>query len=57
MVRESVEEQRRRGKFKLIFPSDRFPQYKSFFEEERPLNVLLDKIFKELKIISLCLKQ
>jgi hypothetical protein len=56
MVRESVEEQRRRGKFKLIFPSDRFHQYKSFFEEERPLNVLLDKVFKELKIISLCLK-
>jgi hypothetical protein len=45
-----VEEQRRRGKFKLAFPSEKFNSYKSFFEEERPLNVILDKVFKELRI-------
>ena len=45
-----MEEQRRRGKFKLVFPCEKFSSYKVFFEEERPINVILDKVFKELRI-------
>jgi len=48
-VRVSLEEQSRRGGFKLIFPSDKYLYYKSFFEEDRPLNGVLDKVFKELR--------
>ena len=46
----AVKEQQRKGKFRLIFPSDKFSYYKSFFEEERPLNTVLDKVFKELQL-------
>jgi len=50
IVREAVEEQRRRGKFRLAFPCDRFTLYKPFFEEERPINLIMDKVFKELRL-------
>jgi hypothetical protein len=48
-LRESEEEIRRSGGFKLIFPCDNFNDYKNYFEEERQMNVLLDIRVKELK--------
>ena len=47
VLREAEEEFKRRGNFKLIFPADSYGYYKSFFEEERPLNSLLDRYFRE----------
>lgn len=41
MIREADEEFKRRGRFKRIFPSPLYTYYKQFFEEERPMNVLL----------------
>ena len=51
LLKESEEEFKRRGAFKLIFPSENFGTYKSFFEEERPHNVLLDRYFREKNIL------
>ncbi|CDW78896.1 tubulin-tyrosine ligase family protein [Stylonychia lemnae] len=52
ILREAEEEYYRKGKFKLIFPTDNFGFYKSFFEEERQLNVQLDKYFRQMGIIG-----
>ena len=42
VMKETDEEFRRRGFFKRIFPCFDFLYYKQFFEEDRPLNYLLD---------------
>jgi len=42
-VQETIEENRRKGFFKRIFPSVDFLYYKQFFEEDRPLNRILDE--------------
>ena len=41
ILKESIEEHKRRGNFTRLFPSELSYQYKHFFEEERPLNELL----------------
>lgn len=51
IVKESEDEMRRKGKFKRIFPSFEFAYYKQFFEEDRPLNYLLDaKIMNKMRM-------
>ena len=48
VMKETDEEFRRRGFFKRIFPCYDFLYYKQFFEEDRPLNYLLDaKLFQK----------
>ena len=42
VVKYAEDEFKRRGKFKRIFPSLDFLYYKQFFEEDRPMNYLLD---------------
>ena len=41
-LKETEDENKRKGLFKRIFPSRDFLYYKQFFEEERPLNHFLD---------------
>ena len=41
-LKETEDENKRKGLFKRIFPSRDFPYYRQFFAEERPLNVFLD---------------
>jgi len=41
-LKETEDEIKRKGAFKRIFPTIDFNYYKQFFEEERPLNYLLD---------------
>ena len=41
IVTDTAEEYRRRGGFERIFPSEVSIGYKSFFEQERPYNILL----------------
>ena len=42
VMKESDDEHKRRGHFKRIFPNANYATYRAFFEEERPLNVMLD---------------
>ena len=47
-IKETDEEYKRRGFFKRIFPCYDFLYYKQFFEEDRPLNFLIDaKLFQK----------
>lgn len=41
ILKESIEEHKRRGNFTRLFPCELSYQYKQFFEEERPLNEML----------------
>ena len=43
VLQSSIEEYKRKGFFKRIFPSVDYLYYKQFFEEDRPLNRLLDE--------------
>jgi len=43
VLQDTIDEQRRKGCFKRIFPSVDFLYYKQFFDEHRPLNHLLDE--------------
>lgn len=43
IVQETMDEYRRKGFFKRIFPAVDFLYYKQFFEEDRPFNRLLDE--------------
>ena len=43
VVQETMEENRRKGFWKRIFPSVDYLYYKQFFEEDRPYNRLLDE--------------
>ena len=42
--RDDIEESKRVGGFEMIFPNNNYGYYKTFFEEERPLNVILNKM-------------
>ena len=42
LLKETEEENKRRGSFKRVFPCIDFVYYKQFFEEDRPLNYFLD---------------
>lgn len=42
IMRETDEEYKLRGHFKRIFPNGNYCLYKTFFTEEKPLNILLD---------------
>jgi hypothetical protein len=42
VIKYAEDEYKRQGKFKRIFPTLNFLHYKQFFEEERPLNYLLN---------------
>jgi len=45
-IKETDEEHRRRGFFTRMFPCYDFLYYKQFFEEDRPLNYVVDaKLF------------
>lgn len=52
IMREAEDEYNRRSSFKLAFPNENFSYYKSFFEEERPMNIALDKYFKEKLLLG-----
>lgn len=43
VLQDTVDENKRRGFFKRIFPTIDFLYYRQFFEEDRPLNRLLDE--------------
>lgn len=43
LVKEAEMEFKRRGKFKRVFPSVDYHYYRQFFNEERPLNYILDQ--------------
>ncbi len=42
ILKETENENKRRGAFKRVFPSVDFYYYKQFFEEDRPWNYFLD---------------
>lgn len=47
-IRETDDEYKRKGFFNRIFPCIDFLYYKQFFEEDRPLNYLVDaKLFQK----------
>lgn len=43
ILQESIDENKRRGFFKRIFPSVDYLYYRQFFEQDRPLNHILDE--------------
>jgi len=48
VMKETEDEFKRRGFFKRVFPCFDFLYYKQFFEEDRPLNYLIDaKLFSK----------
>lgn len=42
-LKETIEENQRRNLYRRVFPTYDFLYYKQFFEEERPLNFMIDK--------------
>jgi len=42
-IQDTIDENKRRGFFKRIFPTVDYLYYRQFFEEDRPLNRLLDE--------------
>ena len=42
-LQETIDENKRKGFFKRIFPSIDYPYYRQFFEEDRPLNRFIDE--------------
>lgn len=42
ILKETEDEYKLRGHFRRIFPNNNYAQYRAFFEEERPINILID---------------
>ena len=49
IIKETDEEYKRKGSFRRIFPTVNYANYRTFFEEERPYNVLLaNRLIKQM---------
>lgn len=42
-LQDTIDENKRKGFFKRIFPTVDYLYYKQFFEEDRPLNKMIDE--------------
>ena len=47
ILKETEEEYKLRGHFRRIFPNGNYSKYREFFNEERPLNILIDNRYTD----------